>query len=197
MARLCPMSRGRRTVPRSHKGTPKRRQNTPKTASSAATRRSHHRASSRPPATAWPSTAAITGLVRVIRVGPIGPGPWSGIGRRSPVGHRLEVGPGAEGATGAGQHGHTGRLVGLEGLEGLPQGHGRRRVDGVAHLGPVDGHDGDRTVALGVDRAGAVGSVRGIGRGHDHRVSHAGLPGQRGGPRKVGPPTGTNRGRPR
>ncbi len=52
MARPWPIRRGRRTVPRSNSGTPKRRQNTPKTASSAATRRSHHRASSRPPATA-------------------------------------------------------------------------------------------------------------------------------------------------
>ena len=84
MARPWPMIRGSRTVPRSHSGTPKRRQNTPKTASSAATRRSHQSASSRPPATANPSTAATTGFLSVRRVGPIGPGPWSGIGRRSP-----------------------------------------------------------------------------------------------------------------
>ena len=47
-----PMSRGRRTVPPSMSGTPQRRQNTPNTASRAATRRSHQIASSSPPATA-------------------------------------------------------------------------------------------------------------------------------------------------
>lgn len=77
MARLSPMSRGRRTVPPSMRGTPQRRQNTPNTASSSATRRSHQSASSRPPATACPLTAAITGLDSRRRVGPIGPSPSS------------------------------------------------------------------------------------------------------------------------
>jgi hypothetical protein len=72
---LIPISRGNRTVPPSISGTPKRRQNTPKTASRAATRMSHHTASSRPPATANPSTAAITGLPRTMRVHPSGPSP--------------------------------------------------------------------------------------------------------------------------
>ena len=93
MARPWPTMRGSRTVPRSHSGTPKRRQNTPKMASSAATRRSHQSASSIPPATAYPSTAAITGLDRVSRVGPIGPGPWSGMGRRSPSATALRSAP--------------------------------------------------------------------------------------------------------
>src|SRR5690606_20781693 len=52
MARLMPISRGRRTVPPSTSGTPHRRQKTPNVASDAATRKSHHSASSRPPATA-------------------------------------------------------------------------------------------------------------------------------------------------
>ena len=52
IARLCPISRGSRTVPPSIRGTPQRRQNTPITALSSTTRRSHHSASSRPPATA-------------------------------------------------------------------------------------------------------------------------------------------------
>src|SRR5579883_426788 len=73
-ARLWPMSRGSRTVPPSISGTPQRRQKTPNFAVSDATRRSHHRASSSPPATAYPSTAAITGLPSKWRVGPIGPG---------------------------------------------------------------------------------------------------------------------------
>lgn len=43
IARLVPISRGSWTVPPSIKGTPQRRQNTPSTASSSTTRRSHHR----------------------------------------------------------------------------------------------------------------------------------------------------------
>ncbi len=62
-------------MPPSISGMPQRRQKTPKTASSAATRRSHQAASSRPPATAWPSTAAITGFPSSMRVGPTGPSP--------------------------------------------------------------------------------------------------------------------------
>ena len=62
IARLVPMSRGSRTVPPSISGTPQRRQKTPNTPVSSAIRRSHHKASSRPPATAYPDTAAMTGL---------------------------------------------------------------------------------------------------------------------------------------
>src|SRR5436309_1014886 len=87
------MSRGRRTVPRSSNGTPKRRQYTPKTASTAATRMSHQSASSRPPATAWPSTAAITGLLRSIRVGPRGARPSSLSFLRSPPAIALRSAP--------------------------------------------------------------------------------------------------------
>jgi hypothetical protein len=68
-----PTTRGSRTVPPSISGTPHRRQNTPNVAVSATTRRSHQSASSRPPATACPSTAAIVGLRVRRRVGPIGP----------------------------------------------------------------------------------------------------------------------------
>lgn len=75
MARLSPIRRGSRTVPPSTRGTPQRLQNTPKTASCSATLRSHQSASSSPPATACPETAAMTGLVSRIRVGPIGPSP--------------------------------------------------------------------------------------------------------------------------
>ena len=62
-------------MPPSISGTPQRRQKTPKTASSSAIRRSHQIASSSPPATAWPATAAITGLDSFSLVGPIGPSP--------------------------------------------------------------------------------------------------------------------------
>src|SRR5262249_46337512 len=66
-----------RKVPPSINGTPQRRQNTPNTASRAAMRRSHQSASSRPPATAYPSTAAITGFDNKSRLKPIGPSPSS------------------------------------------------------------------------------------------------------------------------
>jgi hypothetical protein len=69
-------------VPRSIKGTPKRRQYTPSVALRAATRMSHHSASSRPPATAGPSMAAITGFDSFMRVGPMGPSPSSPYGFR-------------------------------------------------------------------------------------------------------------------
>src|SRR5262249_25302158 len=48
IARDCPIRRARRNVPPSIRGTPQRRQNTPKVAPSSATRRSHQSASSRP-----------------------------------------------------------------------------------------------------------------------------------------------------
>lgn len=58
-----------RTVPPSMRGTPLVRQKMPNTDVSSITRRSAHIASSNPPATLWPDTAAITGLLRNMRVG--------------------------------------------------------------------------------------------------------------------------------
>ena len=60
-------------------------------------RRSHHAASSRPPATHQPSTAAMTGFDSCRRVGPSGP-----LGRRR--GQVRQVGAGAEGLLVAGEH---------------------------------------------------------------------------------------------
>ena len=66
-----------------------------------------HSASSMPPATAKPSTAAITGFDSRSRLGPIGAiESWPPISRfllGSPARHRLEVGAGAEIAAGAGE----------------------------------------------------------------------------------------------
>ena len=146
VARLWPISRGRRTVPRSTSGTPKRRQYTPSVASDAATRRSHHSASSSPPATAGPSIAAMTGLPRRSRVGPIGPGPALADGAAVALGQRLEVGAGAEVAAGSGEHGDADVVVGVERLERLEQVRRGGRVDGVAPLRPVDRDDADRSL---------------------------------------------------
>ena len=49
---------------------PNLRQKTPNMADSSTTRRSHIHASSRPPATAYPETAAITGLLNMRLEGP-------------------------------------------------------------------------------------------------------------------------------
>ena len=54
--------RGSRCVPPSISGTPKRRSVKPKRALGVATRRSHHSASSKPPARHQPDTAAIVGF---------------------------------------------------------------------------------------------------------------------------------------
>jgi hypothetical protein len=48
-------------------------EDTPSTAVLSAIRKSHQQASSRPPATAYPEIAAITGFESFIRVGPMGP----------------------------------------------------------------------------------------------------------------------------
>src|ERR1035437_5887895 len=105
-------------VPRSISGTPKRRQKTPKVAPSATTRMSAHSASSIPPATAKPSTAAITGFDsrrrpgshRRDRVMTADLTLLVGIARC----HGLEVGAGAEGAAGAGEHRDRRLDVGIE-----------------------------------------------------------------------------------
>ena len=93
-ALLWPIRRGSRTVPPSINGTPQRRQKTPNFASWAATRRSHHNDSSSPPATAWPSTAAMVGFDNSMRVTPSGPSP-SGLMRlpRPEVIANLRTGP--------------------------------------------------------------------------------------------------------
>ncbi len=54
-------------MPPSASGTPKRRSKQPNTAPAPATLRSHHSASSRPPATQGPATAAMVGFETLIR----------------------------------------------------------------------------------------------------------------------------------
>src|SRR3954465_3377225 len=73
IARPMPTMRGKRTGPPSMSGAPPRGRETPKYAASSITRPSPHSASSNPPATAGPATAAITGLSSSSRVGPSGP----------------------------------------------------------------------------------------------------------------------------
>ena len=83
----------------------------------------------------------------------MGPLPSSGMGRRSPSAHGLEVGAGAEGALGAGQDGHGGVRVGIEGEKGPAELVGADAVDRVAAFGTVDGDDGDGAIVFDPERA--------------------------------------------
>ncbi len=83
----------------------------------------------------------------------VGRGPVAAAGR-----DRLEVGAGAERAAGAGEDRDIAVGVVLEGAEGVGQRLGRRTVDGVPDLGPVDGHDRDRSVVVDAYRAHAGSS---------------------------------------
>ena len=109
------------------------------------TRRSHQIASSRPPATACPSIAAITGLLSRIRVGPIGPSPsstgWTWLPRSVPI--ALRSAPAQNVPPAAVQHGDALVVVGVERPERVGQGRGGRAVHRVAGLRPVDDDGGD------------------------------------------------------
>ena len=121
---------------------------------SVAIRRSHHSASSRPPARHQPAIAAIVGLVGVRRVKPSGP---SGSSRRAGERlDRLEVGAGAErDAARAGEDEHARVVVGLEAPRTpVEQPLGGRAVDGVAPVRAVDGEHGGGADALVADLVG-------------------------------------------
>ena len=156
-ARPRPTMRGRRWVPPSISGTPQRRSGKPRVEPSAAIRRSHHSASSRPPARHQPGDGGDRGLgrreareaERALR------------GRRGgPEGlDRLEVGAGAErDVAGAGEHEHARLVVGLEAAVAVAQRLGGRAVDRVAALRAVDREqDGGGADALVADRLGERG----------------------------------------
>src|SRR5690606_9218027 len=75
----------------------------------------------------------------------------------------LEVRPGAEGPTHARQDGDVEVVVGVKGAEGVGEGGGGGAVDGVSHLGAVDGDQAHAILAGDVDVAGGHG--RGPGGG--------------------------------
>ena len=145
--------RGRRWVPPSISGTPKRRSVKPSLASSVAMRRSHQSASSSPPARHQPEIAAIVGLGEIRREKPSGPS-WK-LEPRPEALDRLEVGAGAEGQlAGAGDHQHARLVVVDEVPVGLGQQAGGGPVDRVAALLAVDRDDRRRAAALVGDRVG-------------------------------------------
>ena len=175
-ARPLPTIRGSRCVPPSISGTPKRRSVKPKRALGVATRRSHHSASSKPPARHQPDTAAIVGFGEARRVKPSGP---SGRSSRGPMRvERLQVGAGAERLLArARDDEHARAVVGDERAEGLVQRLGGRAVDRVAALRAVDGDDRGGAGALVVDQRGGGATSRRAcrrGRGAPSRPSCAG-----------------------
>ena len=130
----------------------------PKRASRAATIRSQASATSKPPASAQPSTAAISGLRG---------GPWTMPAKPRPsdvrplAGHeRLQVHPRAERAAGAGEDADAQGVLAVEPVERRRDALGDREVDGVARLRPVERDDQDVAVGLGAD-----------GRAHPNSVS--------------------------
>jgi hypothetical protein len=68
--------------------------------------------------------------------------------RAAVLGHRLEVGPGAERAARAREHRGGERVVGLETFAGLDERVGGGAVHRVAGLGAVEGDDRDGAVDL-------------------------------------------------
>ena len=90
----------------------------------------------------------MTGLERVRRVGPIGPVPSSGMGRRSPSATALRSAPAQKVPPAPVSTATEASGVGVEGQERLSELVGAHAVDRVAALGPVDGDDGDRAVVL-------------------------------------------------
>ena len=149
------MRRGSRIVPRSTSGTPKRRQYTPSIASAAATRRSHHNASSIPPATAGPSIAAITGFPSRRRVGPIGPGPSSvtDTGRRSAPAIAFRSAPAQKYPPAPVSTATWADSSASNASNAASSAAAVTRVDRVAALGTIDRDDPHRPVVDDVDRA--------------------------------------------
>ena len=157
-ARAGPTRRGRRWVPPPPGMMPRRISGWPNRARSDATRKSHARASSHPPPSATPLTAAIVarGMSATARQRPqeqVADHP--GLVGPTELG---DVGPGREHAVAAGHHHRTRRLVGERGrgAEELAQQLRGERVD----LRVVEGHDG-HAVTPALD-----GHERLIGAGH-------------------------------
>ena len=149
IARWYGIRRGRRSSAPAAATSPRLTSGMPKRASRAATMRSHDSATSKPPASAQPSTAAISGL----RGGALGDAGEAAVADvRALAGHeRLQVHARAERAAGAGEDARAQRLVLVEPVERGGDALGDGQVDRVARLRPVDGDDEDLAVGLGAD----------------------------------------------
>ena len=119
----------------------------PSLAPLAATIRSQARAISRPPATAKPSIAAISGFAAGFWTMPgesAVPRPWT-LARRE----RLQVHAGAEALALAGDHADAEPVVRVELIERGRHRLGHRQVDGVSGVGAVQGDQQDAVPSLG------------------------------------------------
>ena len=158
MARPWPMRRGRRTVPRSQSGTPKRRSNTPKIGILGA----HPQVAPQGQLDAAGYGEPLHGGDHRFGEREAGrahrPGALVEDGSAIAFGERLEVRSGTERAFGTGQDGDGPALVLLELEKGGEELCGAEAVDGIAPLGPRDLHNGDRAV---VDRPKPHRSGRG------------------------------------
>ena len=139
MATFTGILRPRRNTPPAPATSERFTSGMPNVALREATTRSHASTTSVPPASAGPSTAAMSGFVRSRWVRPAKP-PRLVMIPLGPSGlERLEVGAGAEhgGNAGDDRDPHVG--VGLEGVDRFLDAARGLRVDRVARLGPIDG----------------------------------------------------------
>ena len=156
MATLRGSTRGRRSSAPPAATSERLTSGMPSLAPRAATIRSQASATSRPPATAKPSTAAISGLAEARWVIPAKPA-VSRVGTLA--GHeRLEIHAGAEALAGPGEHAERQPGVGVELVQRGGDPLGDRGVDRVALVGPVDRDHEDPVAALGQD--GSVALMR-------------------------------------
>ena len=108
---------------------------------------------------------------------------WGGIGPRASPGQDqvaataagaelLEIDPGAERGIGAGEDDHVDGVVGFEGVDHLGDPPLERGVEGVALVGPVEGHDGHPLGDVDQDDVAPAAGL-GTGRRHGHGSSRS------------------------
>ena len=156
-----PTARVRRWVPPAPGKTPRLISGWPNFAVSAARMKSHIIASSQPPPSAKPATAAMTGFRTRTR----SPSRADEVAQQrlgeGPVLHLLDVGAGGERLLGAGQHDRADRRVGVERQERCVEVLDQRVAQRVQRLRPVEPDQADAAVGFDDDV--------GVGHGAFHR----------------------------
>ena len=163
MALALPTARVSRWVPPMPGMTPSLISGWPNLAVSAAMMRSHCMASSQPPPSAKPATAAMIGLRAVDGAIPVAREVAGEHVREGFVGHLLDVGAGRERLLGAGDDHATDVCIGLEGVDRRGQFLLERGIERVERLRPVEADDADLALRLDQDVL--------VGHGCSHVVS--------------------------